>query len=79
VLCADDATIAEERAPVERHHLVGRRWPIVLDLTANWHRIVSVLQRNRRRDNRFVVELLRGIADLIYAIADFLAGPQPHG
>jgi len=79
VLCADDAAIACGRELVERHHLAGRSWPIVLDLTPNWHRIVSTLQRARRTDHKFVVALLCGIADLIYAIADFLRGDQSRG
>ena len=68
VLCADHAG-----GPTERHHLAGRLRQIVLDLTPNWHRIVTVLQRTRREeDTSLSVALLCGIADLLYAIADYL-------
>ncbi len=80
VLCADDAALNCRRQPVERHHLAGRPWPIVLDLTPNWHRILSTLQRARPRGGKLAVALLRGLADLTYAIADFLDRPErPRG
>jgi hypothetical protein len=73
VLCADDAAIDQGRESVERHHLGRRGWNIVLDLTPNWHRVLSTLQRLRgRMTNCLMAELLYGIADLIYAIADYL-------
>jgi hypothetical protein len=55
------------------HHLGGRRWTIVLDLTPNWHRILSALQRMRKGvTTGNTAELLYGIGDLIYAIADYV-------
>ena len=45
----------------------------MLDLTPNWHRIVSALQRMRNNvTTAITAELLYGIADLIYAIADYV-------
>lgn len=80
VLCADDAAIDQRRESVERHHLGRRRWSIVLDLTPNWHRIVSTLQRVRGRISQsLMAELLYGIADLIYAIADHLKHSEEKG
>lgn len=45
VLCADHAAINGRR--VERHHLAGKPWPIVLDVSCNWHRILTTLQQAR--------------------------------
>ena len=73
VLCADDAAIDQERDPAEEHHLAGRRWKIVLDLTPNWHRVVTALQRMERGVTRGkMAELLYGLAYLIIAIADYV-------
>lgn len=85
VLCADDAAIDQRREPVERHHLAMRRWNIVLDLTPNWHRVVTALQRMHDGvTHGKMAELLRGIAYLIIAIADYLdqlekKGARGHG
>jgi hypothetical protein len=74
ILCADCAAKAYDRDDAERHHPGGRRWDIVMDLTPNWHRVVSALQRMRKgANNSDMSELLYGIGDLIYAIADYLA------
>ncbi len=73
VLCADHAAVAAEKNDSERHHPGGRRWKIVLDLTPNWHRIVSALQRlHKGVTTGKMAELLYGIGDLIYAIADYV-------
>jgi hypothetical protein len=73
VLCADHAALRDGRGSVEQHHLGGRRWDIVLDLTPNGHRIVTTLQRMRKGVTKgSTAELLYGIADLIYAIADYV-------
>jgi hypothetical protein len=73
VLCADHAARRSGRKEVERHHLGRRGWDIVLDLTPNWHRILSALQRMRKGATRGpTAELLDGIADLIHAIADHM-------
>jgi hypothetical protein len=73
VLCADDAAIDQRRDPVESHHLAGRRWKIGLDLTPNWHRIVTALQRMERGvTHGKMAELLYGLAYLIIAIADYV-------
>ena len=73
VRCADHAAAAENRGSTERHHPGDRRWKIVLDLTPNWHRIVSALQRMRKGvTTGNTAELLYGIGDLIYAIADYV-------
>ena len=77
LLCADHAAVASGREPVEEHHLAGRPWLIVLNLTSNWHRIVSTLQRAKPKSPNFTVELLRGIAYLIWTIADFLDKSKP--
>lgn len=47
LLCADDAAIDARRELVDCHHLAGKRWPIVLDVSPNWHRILTTLQRAR--------------------------------
>jgi hypothetical protein len=71
--CADHAALAGGKKLAERHHIGGRRWNIVLDLTPNWHRIVSALQRMRKGVTiGKMAELLYGIGDLIYAIADYV-------
>jgi hypothetical protein len=73
ILCADHAAVAAGKRDSERHHPAGRRWKIALDLTPNWHRIVSALQRMRKGVTLGkMAELLYGIADLIYAIADYV-------
>ena len=74
IRCADHAAIAADKKNlVERHHVGGRGWKIVLDLTPNWHRIVSALQRMRKGvTTGNTAELLYGIADLIYAIGDYV-------
>lgn len=73
VLCADHAAARNGRSATEQHHLGKRGWPIVLDLTPNWHRILSALQRMRKGGTKgSVAELLYGIADLIYAVADYV-------
>jgi hypothetical protein len=73
VLCADDAAIDQGRDSVESHHLAGRRWKIVLDLTPNWHRVVTALQRMERGvTHGKMAELLYGLAYLIIAIADYV-------
>jgi hypothetical protein len=73
VRCADHAAAAAQKRRTERHHPGGRRWKIVLDLTPNWHRIVSALQRMRKGATiGKMAELLYGIGDLIYAIADYV-------
>jgi hypothetical protein len=73
VLCADHAAISHGREPVDRHHLAGRLWKIVLDLTANWHRVVTALQRMERGvTHGKMAEILYGIAYLIIAIADYV-------
>lgn len=79
VRCADHAATAAGKKLTERHHIGGRRWNIVLDLTRNWHRVVTALQRVRKgATNGDMAELLYGIADLIYAIADYVAkGEMP--
>lgn len=58
-------------------HLAVERGTIVLDLTPYWNRIVSTLQRARPNDVELTVALLRGIGDLVYAIADFLDRAEP--
>ena len=74
IRCADHAALAGEKKLAERHHIGGRRWNIVLDLTPNWHRIVTALQRMRKgATHGKIAELLYGIGDLIYAIADYVA------
>jgi hypothetical protein len=74
VRCADHAAAAAGKKRFERHHLGKRLWTIVLDLTPNWHRIVTALQRMRKGTSHAkMAELLYGIADLIYAIADEVA------
>lgn len=84
VLCADDAAIDQRREPVDSHHLAGHWWKIVLDLTPNWHRVVTALQRLERGvTHGKTSELLYGIAYLIIAIADYLdqiekASPELH-
>jgi hypothetical protein len=72
IRCADHSAMSDGRP--ESHHIGGRGWDIVLDLTPNWHRIVTALQRIRKgaTNGRFS-ELLYGIAELIYAIADHVA------
>jgi hypothetical protein len=73
VLCADHAAAAAGKKGSERHHPGGRGWNIVLDLTPNWHRIVSAAQRMRKGvTTGKMAELLYGIGDLIYAIADYV-------
>lgn len=73
IRCADHAAIAAGKNRAERHHVGGRRWKIVLDLTPNWHRTVTALQRMRKDGTTGkVAELLYGIGDLIYAIADYV-------
>lgn len=74
IRCADDAASAAGKKLVERHHLGKRLWNVVVDLTPNWHRILSALQRMRKDPTagKFA-ELLHGIADLIHALADQLA------
>jgi hypothetical protein len=73
VRCADHAAIAAGNKLAEGHHLGRRGWNIMLDLTPNWHRIVSALQRMRNNvTTAITAELLYGIADLIYAIADYV-------
>ncbi len=73
IRCADHAAAAGGRKGPEQHHPGGRRWKIVLDLTPNWHRIVSAMQRMRRGvTTGKMAELLYGIGDLIYAIADYV-------
>jgi hypothetical protein len=73
VLCADHAALKSGREPVDEHHIGGRGWAIVLDLTPNWHRIVSALQRMRKGVTKgSTAEMLYGIADLIHAIADYV-------
>jgi len=47
MLCADDAAIDGRRDLVGRHHLAGKPWPIVLDVSPNWHRVLTALQRAR--------------------------------
>lgn len=47
---------------------------IALDLTPHWKQIVSTLEYPWPNDLALVIALLRGIGDLVYAIADFLAG-----
>jgi hypothetical protein len=47
VLCADDAAIDARRELLDEHHLAGRPWPIVLNVSPNWHRILTALQRAR--------------------------------
>ncbi len=77
ILCADHAAEASGKSQTERHHLAGRRWNIVLDLTPNWHRIVSALQRMRKGvKHGNMAELLYGIGDLIYLIADYVSGME---
>jgi len=73
VRCADHAALAAQKERTERHHPGGRGWNIVLDLTPNWHRVVTALQRMRKgATHGKMAELLYGIADLIYAIADYV-------
>jgi len=73
VLCADDAAIDQGREMAEEHHLAGGGWDIVLDLTPNWHRVVTALQHLQRGvTHGKMAELLYGIAYLIIAIADHL-------
>jgi hypothetical protein len=74
IRCADHAALAARQNVAERHHIGRRSWNIVLDLTPNWHRIVTALQRMRKGVTyRKMAELLYGIGDLIYAIADYVA------
>ena len=71
VLCADDAAIDQRREPIEQHHVARHGWDIVLDLTPNWHRIVTALQHlGRGVTHGRMAELLRCIAYLILAVAD---------
>lgn len=71
VLCADDTAQRSGRGLVDRHHLARRGWDIVLDLTPNWHRIVTALQRMQKGVTReLVADLLEGIAYMLHAIAD---------
>jgi hypothetical protein len=73
VLCADDAAISRREELAQRHHIADHRWPIVLDLTPNWHRVVTALQHLQRGiTHGKIAELLYGIAHLIIAIADYL-------
>ncbi len=73
VLCADHAALRDGRSPVERHHLGGRGWNIVLDVTPNWHRVLSALQRMRKSVTKeSTAELMFGLGDLHYAIGDYL-------
>jgi hypothetical protein len=73
VLCADDAAIDRGEEPVEQHHLAKRGWNIVLDLTPNWHRVITALQNMERGvTHGKMATLLRGIAHLILMVADYL-------
>ena len=69
-LCADCAAIGRRLAPVEQHHLGGRSFPVVTCVSANAHRILSALQRARGPARRNACELLYGVADLLYTIAE---------
>lgn len=72
VLCADDAAFDQSRDSSERHHLAGHRWNIVLDLTPNWHRVVTALQRVRNgTQDGDVSEIFFGLGDINYLIGDF--------
>lgn len=71
IRCADHSAMSDGRP--ESHHIGGRGWDIVLDLTPNWHRIVSALQRMRKGAKGRFSELLYGIGDLIYVVADHVA------
>jgi hypothetical protein len=73
ILCADHAAEASGKRRFERHHLGGRGWDIVLDLTPNWHRVVTALQRMRESaDSGRMSELLYGLSELNAAIGDHL-------
>ena len=80
VLCADDAAIDQRREMAEQHHLARRGWDIVLDLTPNWHRVITALQHLQRGvTHGKMAELLYGIAYLIIAIADHLDKIEQRG
>lgn len=73
LLCADDAAIHRGEDPVEQHHLAGRGWDIVLDLTSNWHRVITALQNLERGVTcGTMAMLLKAFAYLILAVADYL-------
>ena len=48
------------------------RVAVVLDITPCWNRIVATLRRARPNEAKLAIALLRGIGDLVYAIADSL-------
>jgi hypothetical protein len=74
LLCADCGAQTYGSPVIEQHHIGGRRWPFVIDLTPNWHRIITALQRMRKgMKNGEMSELLFGIGDLIYGIGDEVA------
>jgi hypothetical protein len=80
VLCADDAAIDRGRELVDEHHLAGRRWDIVLDLTPNWHRVVTALQRLEGEvTHGNMAEVLYGMAYLNIAVADHVARIEKKG
>lgn len=77
-LCADDAAINRRQEPYESHHLAGRPHPIVMDVSVNWHRVMSAMQRARPKASPFEASLLTVLADLLLAIVGFLRR-EPHG
>lgn len=78
MLCADHSAIKRGQQPVESNHLARKPWPIVFDVSPNWHRIISALQRRWPKNSTFEGAVLRGIADLMRAIVDVLEH-QPDG
>jgi hypothetical protein len=73
--CVEQSTLAASDGQPrfsEPQLLVTEHGVVVLDLTPYWNRIVSTLRRQRPKDTKLVVALLRGFGDLVYAIADFL-------
>lgn len=70
ILCADHRAVAAGRPAFEQHHIGGRGWFIVADVTPNLHRVLSTLQRVHKDEPGSTEELLDDLADIIHAVAD---------
>jgi hypothetical protein len=78
VLCGDCRAIRDGLAPIEKHHIAGKRYSsLVVPVSVNMHRRLTALQRlwlpkmrNVHLDVRLYVAFLRGCRDLCHARAD---------
>jgi hypothetical protein len=78
ILCGNCAAIARGLAPIEEHHVAGKRYDsLTLPVSVNTHRRLSALQRAWSRRLRGLpaataraVALLRGFGDLFHERAD---------